>query len=58
MTEKYLMEIHSGEVNTEEYWLAEMSTWDDAEEGFLNQQEQFDSLVEVVKDKHGDWMEV
>lgn len=60
MITKYLMEPNSGSVDTEENWLAEMPTWDceDDEEESLTQQEQFDSLIEVVKDKNGNWMEV
>lgn len=50
--ETYLMNPATGSVDTKESWLAEMPKW----EG--DQQAQFDSLVEVVKDDSGDWVEV
>lgn len=57
--EQYLMNPNTGSVDTEENWKAEMSTWIN-EDGELDpeaQQEQFDSLGHVVKDKNGDWVE-
>ena len=51
-TERYLMNLVTGSVDTESQWLSDMTTW----EG--DAQEQFDSLVEVVKNSHGDWVEI
>jgi len=51
MMAKYLMNPATGSVDTEENWLAVMPAW----EG--EQQEQFDSLIEVVKDDDGQWIE-
>ena len=50
-TERYLMNPVTGSVDTESQWLSDMTTW----EG--DAQEQFDSLVEVVKNTDGDWVE-
>ena len=51
-TERYLMNSVTGSIDTESQWLSDMTTWegDDA-------QEQFDSLIEVVKNSDGDWVE-
>ena len=51
-TERYLMNLVTGSIDTESQWLSDMTTWegDDA-------QEQFDSLIEVVKNSDGDWVE-
>lgn len=54
--EKFLMNPATGSVDTEENWLAEMPTWEDADG--KTPQEQFDSLVEVKKDDDGQWVEV
>ena len=51
-TERYLMNPVTGSVDTESQWLSDMTTW----EG--DAQEQFDSLVEVVKNTYGDWVEI
>lgn len=53
-TEKFLMNPATGSVDTEENWLAEMTSWDEDPEEC---QRQFDTLIEVVKDKNGDWVE-
>ena len=50
-TERYLMNLVTGSVDTESQWLSDMTTW----EG--DAQEQFDSLIEVVKNSDGDWVE-
>jgi len=50
-TERYLMNLVTGSVDTESQWLSDMTTW----EG--DAQEQFESLVEVVKNTDGDWVE-
>ena len=50
--EIYLMNVATGSVDTKENWLSEIDSWGD------NAQEQFDSLVEVVKNKNGEWVEV
>jgi len=50
-TERYLMNLVTGSIDTESQWLSDMTTW----EG--DAQEQFDSLVEVVKNTDGDWVE-
>ncbi len=60
--EKYLMNIGTGSVDTEENWKAEMSGWPCMVDGVEvfdpeDQQRQFDSLVEVVKEENGDWVE-
>ena len=51
-TERCLMNPATGSVDTESQWLSGMTTW----EG--DAQDQFDSLVEVVKNSHGDWVEI
>ena len=51
-TERYLMNLVTGSIDTESQWLSDMTTW----EG--DAQEQFDSLVEVVKNTYGDWVEI
>ncbi|EPJ3296516.1 hypothetical protein VNI85_22290 [Klebsiella variicola] len=53
-TEKFLMNPFTGSVDTEENWLAEMPTWD---EDLAECKRQFDTLVEVVKNEDGDWVE-
>lgn len=53
-TEKFLMNPFTGSVDTEENWLAEMPTWDEDPEECKRQ---FDTLVEVVKNEDGDWIE-
>jgi len=61
--ERYLMNPNTGTVNTEEHWKAEMANWthlnDDGIEtaSVENQHQQFDSLIEVVQDKSGSWVE-
>ena len=52
LTERCLMNPATGSVDTESQWLSDMTTW----EG--DAQEQFDSLVEVVKNTYGDWVEI
>jgi len=52
---KYLMNIDTGSVDTEANWLADMPNWEESED--FTRQQQFDSLVEVVKDENGDWVE-
>lgn len=64
---KFLMQINTGSVDTEENWLAEMPSWPDFTESSYDgvgesvelktRQEQFDSLIEVVKDENGDWID-
>lgn len=64
--EKYLMSPFTGSVDTEENWKAEQHLWPTAytdEDGDLchgldpdDQQRQFDTLIEVVKDKDGAWV--
>lgn len=51
----FLMNPATGSVDTKENWLAEMQEWE-IENG-QTPQEQFDSLVEVVRDGSGDWVE-
>ena len=51
-TERYLMNPVTGSVDTESQWLSDMTTWES------DAQEQFDSLVEVVKNTYGDWVEI
>lgn len=53
---KMLMNPHTGSVDTAENWMAEMSTWETNDEG-KTPQEQFDSLVEVVQDEEGNWIQ-
>jgi len=62
--EKYLMNPYTGSVDTEENWKEEQHTltsnfMDEDLEEFdpVEQQRQFDALIEVVKDKNGDWVE-
>nr|WP_318375266.1 hypothetical protein [Enterobacter sp.] len=55
-TEKFLMNTCTGSVDTEENWLAEMLTWEVNQEG-LSPQDQFDTLIEVIKTEDG-WVEV
>lgn len=54
ITEKFLMNPMTGSVDTEENWLAEMPRWD---EDPAECQRQFDTLIEVVKNEDGDWVE-
>lgn len=58
MTSKtiYLMNIPTGSVDTKDQWLSEMPTWEVSSDG-LTPQQQFDSLVEVVMDDDGNWVE-
>jgi hypothetical protein len=51
---EYLMNPHSGTVQTDVEWLAEMHEWGDDEK---TREEQFKSLIPVVKDENGDWVE-
>lgn len=57
--ERYLMNPATGTVDTEENWTAEMSAWtfldEDGDE--VKSEEDFDELVEVVKDENGEWVE-
>ncbi|HBR1366646.1 TPA: hypothetical protein L9L56_004470 [Klebsiella pneumoniae] len=53
-TTKFLMNPLTGSVDTEENWLAEMPTWD---EDPAECRRQFDTLIEVVKDAEGNWIE-
>lgn len=56
----YLMNPATGSVDTKGNWLAEMPTWpgpDDENPTQPSPQEQFESLIEVVKNKDGDWVE-
>jgi len=43
----------TGSVDTESQWLSDMTTWEGGDA-----QEQFDSLIEVVKNSDGDWVEI
>lgn len=52
---KFLMNPFTGSVDTEENWLADMQEWETMDG--KTPQEQFDSLIEVVKDTNGDWVE-
>jgi hypothetical protein len=54
MADVMLMNPKTGSVDTRENWLAEMPRWnvDPAE-----CQREFDSLIEVVQDERGDWVE-
>lgn len=54
---KMLMNPFTGSIDTEENWLSEMPTWETTEDG-LGPWEQFDSLIEVIKDENGNWKEV
>lgn len=54
MTTVYLMDKETGAVDTKENWLAQMESWVINREG-LNQQQQLDNLIEVVKNENGDW---
>ena len=49
---RYLMNPVTGSVDTESQWLSDMTTWEGD-----NAQQQFDSLIEVVKNSDGDWVE-
>ena len=49
-----LMNPATGSVYSRGNWLAEMSTWN---ENSKECQRQFDSLVKVVRDENGDWIE-
>lgn len=51
---KMLMNPCTGSVDTEENWLAEMKDWETSTG--QTQQEQFDSLIEVVQDAEGNWV--
>lgn len=48
---KTFMNIHTGSVDTWESWVEESHTWADPEAELA-------SLVEVVQDENGDWIEV
>jgi len=52
--QKHLMNPETGSVDTEKNWRSEMPGWD---EEITTQQEQYNSLVEVKKDRNGDWVE-
>ncbi len=56
MKTTYLMDVATDTVDTKENWLAEMSTWDVNKDG-LTPEDQFNLLIEVVKDENGDWIE-
>lgn len=49
-----LMNTPTGSVDTAENWAAEAYTWSDCEDEIY---EQFEELIEVKKDKNGDWIE-
>lgn len=51
----YLMNPATGSVDTEENWIADMTRW---ELYFKKKREEFYSLVEVVKNERGEWVEV
>lgn len=53
--ETYLMNTATGSVDTKENWLDEMVKWGENQDG-LTPQQQFDALVEVVKDANGKWV--
>lgn len=55
-SEKYLMNPITGSVDTKENWLSELDSWEVSQDG-LTPQEQFDSLVEVVRGEDGHWIE-
>lgn len=50
------MNPKTGSVDTRENWLADMDGWE-INEGEPTAQEQFDSLIEVVQDQSGGWVE-
>ena len=52
--DQYLMNTVTGSVDTLDHWAAEMFTWDDDP---TECQRQFNSLVPVVQDINGDWIE-
>lgn len=52
----YLMNPHTGSVMPEADWRADMSSWEPSEDG-LSPQQQFECLVEVEKDRDGNWVE-
>lgn len=54
MKQKMLMNPATGSVDTEENWIAEMKDWETATG--QTQQEQFDSLEEVVLNEKGEWI--
>ncbi|KAB0585072.1 hypothetical protein [Edwardsiella anguillarum] len=53
-TEKFLMNPATGSVDSDENWIAEMPSWNDDP---VECQRQFDTLIEVVKDEDGSWIE-
>jgi len=53
--ERFLMNPENGSVDVEDKWMAEMFSWDDDPEEC---QRQFNTLIEVVQDENGDWIEV
>ncbi len=60
MKNTYLMNAHTGSVDTREGWEADSETWP-VPNGILRNQsirQQMDSLVEVEKDDSGDWIEI
>ena len=52
----FLINPSTGSVDTKENWVSEISNWEKNKDG-NDAQSQFDSLVEVVKDENGDWIE-
>jgi hypothetical protein len=46
----------TGSVDTEENWLAEMKFWE--ENDGIDRKTQFKSLIEVIKDKEGNWIDM
>lgn len=55
---KYLMNPVTGSVGTEESWLSEMSEWEvGGGHDHKSRDDQFRTLIEVVKDENGDWVE-
>ena len=53
---KMLMNPYTGSVDAEENWIANMKEWGTIDG--KTPQEQFKSLVEVVQDKDGNWIEM
>jgi hypothetical protein len=51
---EFLMNTVTGAVDTLDHWAAEMFTWDDDP---AECQREFNSLIEVVQDVNGDWIE-
>ena len=57
MNNKFLMNPHTGSVDTEANWKADMASWETTQDGESPQQ-QFDELVEVQLADDGGWVEV